>query len=498
MVSPGAPHDRAQRVRPSDTWDTCGFGVNRCPSRPFRSAEGERPFIRNFDERESAGLRGGRRSASFTARGRRGYRRRPMRTALTRRVTVSLCAVALAATVWPRARESAAQPVSRDAAAPRDAAVDAAVEARIDAGMRCVPIEPGDEGEDAHPATRDAGAARDGSDGADACAAPRTVIDREGHCCLPGQSWRPGACAGLAATCAPGETRGEGNECTRRGGADAGASARLSEPPSVSVPVGMAVIPGGVMRFGGAWASIGPFAIDRTEVTAAAYARVCERRGVPRGARSVRRIGAATDGTRRQRLVGDGAEILRLERRAVAHRGRVGARRERHRREALPLGRARTRLLARAPRWLRRRAPRRERPPCWPEPVRSLGHGGQRGRVGGRRLRPRASRDDGRVAMDPTGPTSGAQRVVRGGSFNSIASELTCESRRGVDAREQRADVGFRCVRGLCSYAASASRAAKRSSRSRRPRRAPVSSPAARTSSTSIAESCVAAISRRR
>ena len=62
---------------------------------------------------------------------------------------------------------------------------------------------------------------------------------------------------------------------------------------------------------------------------------------------------------------------------------------------------------------------------------------------------PRAPRDDERVAVNPTGPATGAQRVVRGGSFLSTAGALAGDARRGVDAREMRSDVGFRCARGL-------------------------------------------------
>lgn len=372
-----------------------------------------------------------------------------MRTALTRRVTVSLCAAALAATVWPRARESAAQTVSSDAAAPRDAAVDAPSSARVDAGMRCVPIEPDSDEDDGHPAARDAGAGRDASDSADACAAPRTVVDREGHCCLPGQSWRLGACAGLAATCAPGETRGEGDECTRRNASDAGASARLSEPPTVRVPASMALIPGGVMRFGGAWASIGPFAIDRTEVTAAAYARcvsagVCLAAPDPYGASAQRPTAPAVNVSweMARRYCGWSGQRLPTEAEwELAGRGIDGRR--------YPWGeRAPDCALAR-------------HAGCGDAPLvvgalsagRSpFGLSDMAGNVAewvADVFAARASRDDGRVAMDPTGPASGAQRVVRGGSFNATASELTCEARRGVDAREQRVDVGFRCVRGL-------------------------------------------------
>lgn len=368
-----------------------------------------------------------------------------MRTALTRRVTVSLFAAALAAVAWPRARESAAQPAPGDAAVLRDASLDA----RADTGMRCVPIEPDEEADEGHPSPRDAGVSRDAADGANACAAPRTVIDREGHCCLPGQTWRLGACAGLAATCAPGETRGEGNECTRRSAGDAGASARLSEAPSVSVPAGMAVVPGGVMRFGGSWASIGPFAIDRTEVTAAAYARcvsagVCLAAPDPYGQTGQRATAPAVNVSweMARRYCGWVGERLPTEAEwELAARGIDGRR--------FPWG-------ERAPDCgLARHAGCGDAPlavgalPAGRGPFGLFDMAGDVAEWVADVYAPRAPRDDARVVADPTGPSTGAQRVVRGGSFMSPPSELTCEARRAVDAREQRAEVGFRCARGL-------------------------------------------------
>jgi formylglycine-generating enzyme required for sulfatase activity len=49
---------------------------------------------------------------------------------------------------------------------------------------------------------------------------------------------------------------------------------------------------------------------------------------------------------------------------------------------------------------------------------------------------------------DPTGPDQGLPRVVRGGSFGSAASALELGARVGLDPRERRYNVGFRCVRG--------------------------------------------------
>ncbi len=50
---------------------------------------------------------------------------------------------------------------------------------------------------------------------------------------------------------------------------------------------------------------------------------------------------------------------------------------------------------------------------------------------------------------DPEGPARGDTRVVRGGSFVSSPEEVTATARAGVDPREGRYDVGFRCARRL-------------------------------------------------
>ncbi len=313
--------------------------------------------------------------------------------------------------------------------------------------MRCVPIVSEEERHDEEPA-RDGGAASDASATSDAgCSLPRTVIDREGHCCLPGQSWRGSACTGAPATCAPGEDRGEGNACVRRAIGDAGASARLFERAAARAPSGMVAVPGAVMRVGAGWASVGPFAIDQAEVSAAAYDR-CVTAGVclatPSGYDSSHATAPA---------VNVSWEMARR------YCGWVGAR--------LPTE-AEWELAARGIDG--RRYPWGERVPdcslarfagCGDAPLRVNAAPAGRSVFGLVDMAgnvaewvadvsaPRASRDDGRVAQDPTGPASGAQRVVRGGSFLSNAQDLTGDARRGVDAREQRADVGFRCARGL-------------------------------------------------
>ena len=53
------------------------------------------------------------------------------------------------------------------------------------------------------------------------------------------------------------------------------------------------------------------------------------------------------------------------------------------------------------------------------------------------------------VDRDPTGPSEGEARWVRGGSFRTPDGDADGLLREAVDAREARVDVGFRCARGL-------------------------------------------------
>jgi formylglycine-generating enzyme len=361
-------------------------------------------------------------------------------------MTAVVCALTLIASAWSGARHALAQPARDDASTPRDAASDVS----DDHGMRCVAITAEETDDEETPsASRDGGTPLDATDATTACALPRAVIDREGHCCLPGQSWRAGACAGLASSCAPGETRGEGDVCAARPRVDAGASARLFEAPTARVAASMAVVPSAVMRFGGAWVSVGPFAIDRTEVTAAAYARcvsagVCLAAPDPYGQTGARADAPAVNVSWEMARRYCGWSGLRLPTEAeweLAARGLDGRR--------YPWG-------ERAPDCtLARHVGCGDAPlsvaslPAGRSPFGLSDVAGNVGEWVSDVFGPRSLRDDGRVTMDPTGPASGSQRVVRGGSFASTATEITTDSRRGVDAREQRAEVGFRCARGL-------------------------------------------------
>jgi formylglycine-generating enzyme required for sulfatase activity len=46
----------------------------------------------------------------------------------------------------------------------------------------------------------------------------------------------------------------------------------------------------------------------------------------------------------------------------------------------------------------------------------------------------------------PLGPSSGIERVIRGGGWRSSIDELRCAARGRLDPHERRLDVGFRVV----------------------------------------------------
>lgn len=301
---------------------------------------------------------------------------------------------------------------------------------------------------DASTARADAGA----DDGA--CPAPRVQVDRDAHCCLPGQSWRGARCVGAVTSCAPGETH-DGAVCVARSHAptaDADTpTLRVAPAPAVTVavPATMTVVPGGVFRMGGRWIELGPYALDRTEVAAQDYRRcvdagVCaplldpaqQMEGPTRARRPVVNVthamAARYCGWSGGRLPTDAEWVF-------AARGVDGRR--------YPWGERRADCsLARVA-------------GCAPADTADVGSfAAGAGPFGALDLagnvaewvrdRAGAVRGEG-VLRDPTGPESGDARLVRGGSFRAEPDGVSTFARDEVDAREARVDVGFRCARGL-------------------------------------------------
>jgi formylglycine-generating enzyme required for sulfatase activity len=328
-----------------------------------------------------------------------------------------------------------------------------------------------------------------------ACPENLARIDRAGHCCAPGQRWLAGHCAGVPSTCPPGYVTGatdagiacvprpcedgreraaDGVHCCwpgqvyrAREGACRGEVSRCPEgttalgrtdcapPERVAVehaphaaPAGMVFVGGGTFRMGPRQASdaryvtVGPFWIDRTEVTVAAYERcvaagVCEAASDPFG------------------LARGGAPVVDVTHdMARAYCAWAGGR--------LPTE-AEWELAARGPDG--RTYPWGERTPdCTLARLQGCGTGP----LAAGTLRAGASpfgaldmagnvaewtADHGgpspsaRSHRDPTGPSEGRTRVVRGGAFDAPATALRTFARAERDPREARYDTGFRCVR---------------------------------------------------
>jgi formylglycine-generating enzyme required for sulfatase activity len=211
----------------------------------------------------------------------------------------------------------------------------------------------------------------------------------------------------------------------------------------------MARVPGGVFRAAGQWVSVGPFVIDLREVTAVAYRR-CVTAGVC----------AAAPDPYGQMAAGATAPVVNVTwAMAARYCGWTGGR--------LPTEHE-WELAARGVDG--RRHPWGERAPdcglarhagCGDGALQVGTHPAGRSPFGlfdmagnvaewtADRFGPRGGREARGGLRDPVGAARGSQRVVRGGSFVSMPSDLSLDARRAVDEREARADVGFRCARGL-------------------------------------------------
>lgn len=299
----------------------------------------------------------------------------------------------------------------------------------------------GDEEEDAPDEVPvDAGARR--------CPAPRVLVDGDGRCCLPGQRWVGGRCEGRVTSCPPGESLGADARCLRRVREDdGGVRARRGDAGAAGeAPEGMARVPGGVFLAGPLSIELGPFAIDRAEVSVGGY-RQCVDAGV-----CVAPVDPLGQMRRPDRPVVNVTHAM-----AETYCGWAGGR--------LPTS-AEWLLAARG--FEPRRYPWGERvATCALARVAGCGDGavasGQSpadtsefgltdvaGNVSEWVLDgPPPPRARGGLLRDPVGATEGGRRWVRGGSFLSTPEGAELRRSVAVDAREARIDRGFRCARGL-------------------------------------------------
>lgn len=296
----------------------------------------------------------------------------------------------------------------------------------------------------------DAGALADAGDDAAPCPFPRTTVDRAGRCCLPGQRGARDGCEGAPTSCAPGETHGEMGACVPRapsGPRDAGARrARFDAPSAAGVPATMAVVPGGVFRAGGRAIEVGPFAIDRTEVSVREFRRcveagVCAMPPDPLGqmARPDVPVVSVTHAAAMRYCGWAGGRLPTSAEWLLAARGFEEARH--------PWGdRAAECALARLAGCGDGAAPVGANP----NDRSAFGVLDAAGNVSEWVLdRVSAPRPPGALERDPMGAPRGDRALVRGGSFTTAPERASLASVTSADVREARVDRGFRCARGL-------------------------------------------------
>lgn len=284
------------------------------------------------------------------------------------------------------------------------------------------------------------------------CRFPLVAIDPDDHCGRPGQRWS-GRATGAITSCQPGEAlRGDATDCEPRGATspdDAGVTTRgstVSAAQRARVPAGMALIAGATWRMGGRWVSVGAFAMDVTEVSVASWRRcvvagMCPALSDPLGsmARDAMPVVNVTHAQAARYCTFAGGRLPTDAEWTLAVRG-VEGRWSPWGTGPVDCARARVSSCGDGARPVGSSASG-----ATPEGVRDL-VGNVAEWVHDREGAPRAVAG---VDRDPTGPTEGEARWVRGGSFRTADGEAHGFAREAVHEREARVDVGFRCVRGL-------------------------------------------------
>ncbi len=291
-------------------------------------------------------------------------------------------------------------------------------------------------------------------DAAAGCRFPLVAIDRDDHCGRAGQRWVGGVATGPVTSCQPGESmRANGAGCDPRGAADrpddAGVTSRWeSSTAALRARVGatMALIPAATWRTAGRWVSVGPFAIDRTEVTVGAWRRcvaagMCPTLSDPLSSmtRDAMPVVNVTHAQAARYCAFAGSRLPTDAEWSLAAQGVEG--------RWSPWGsRQASCSLARTSGCGDGATAAGATPGgASPQGVLDLV-----GNVAEWVLdREGSARPVAGVDRDPTGPTSGEARWVRGGSFRTPDGRADGLLREAVDAREARVDVGFRCARGL-------------------------------------------------
>jgi formylglycine-generating enzyme required for sulfatase activity len=260
------------------------------------------------------------------------------------------------------------------------------------------------------------------------------------HCCFTGQTWstREKRCAG-AEQCPAGTERVGRGECVPRV-MTATVTSRTNRP-------GMRFVPGGIFEFGargsGRIVSVGPFWMDRTEVTATEYA-TCVRAGIclaigdPYGAMQAGSALPAVNVTHAMARTYCAFKQARLPTEAEWEFAARGSDSRLYPwGDRLPdCGLARMQGCGAGPSSVG----------THPQGQSVFGLQDLSANVAEWVMDRAGGTATAGFERDPTGPTEGTRRIVRGGSFADSALALRANARRELNPAEARPDVGFRCV----------------------------------------------------